>query len=64
MAPAAAAVARSLAGEHPLLLQRRLGLRRDKTAWLLLHQLRRAIVNAAREPLHDEVEVGGFRPLS
>jgi len=39
------------------LLQRQLGLRRDKTAWLLLHKVRRAIVNATREPLHDEVEV-------
>lgn len=39
------------------LLQRQLGLSRYETAWLLLHKLRRAMVNAAREPLHGEVEI-------
>src|SRR6266516_4184522 len=40
-----------------LLLQRQLGLRRYETAWMLLHKLRRAMVNAAREPLHGDVEL-------
>ena len=39
-------------GLSALLLQRQLGLRRYETAWMLLHKLRRAMVNAAREPLH------------
>jgi hypothetical protein len=39
------------------LLQRQLGLSRYETAWLMLHKLRRAMVNAAREPLHGEVEI-------
>ena len=38
-------------------LQRQLGLPRHETAWLMLHKLRRAMVNAAREPLHGEIEV-------
>jgi transposase-like protein len=44
-------------GISALLLQRQLGLRRYETAWMLLHKLRRAMVNAAREPLHDDVEL-------
>jgi transposase-like protein len=40
-----------------LLLQRQLGLSRYETAWMLLHELRRAMVNMAREPLRGEVEV-------
>lgn len=40
-----------------LLLQRQLGLRRYETAWMLLHKLRRAMVNMGREPLHGEVEI-------
>ncbi len=44
-------------GISALLLQRQLGLGRYETAWMMLHKLRRAMVNAAREPLHDEVEV-------
>src|SRR5258706_10184917 len=44
-------------GISALLLQRQLGLHRYETAWMLLHKLRRAMVNAAREPLHGEVEV-------
>ena len=44
-------------GASALLLQRQLGLSRYETAWMMLHKLRRAMVNAAREPLHGEVEV-------
>ena len=44
-------------GVSALLLQRQLGLSRYETAWMMLHKLRRAMVNAAREPLHGEVEV-------
>jgi transposase-like protein len=54
-------------GISALLLQRQLGLTRYETAWMLLHKLRRAMVNAVREPLHGEVEiddtwVGGHQP--
>lgn len=54
-------------GISALLLQRQLGLRRYETAWMLLHKLRRAMVNAGREPLHGDVEiddtwVGGPQP--
>jgi transposase-like protein len=44
-------------GMSALLLQRQLGLRRYETAWMLLHKLRRAMVHAAREPLHGDVEI-------
>lgn len=44
-------------GISALLLQRQLGLRRYETAWMLLHKLRRAMVNVAREPLHGDVEI-------
>ena len=44
-------------GMSALLLQRQMGLRRYETAWMLLHKLRRAMVNTAREPLHGEVEI-------
>jgi len=44
-------------GVSALFIQRQLGLRRDETAWLMLHKLRRAMVNAAREPLHGEIEL-------
>ena len=44
-------------GISALLLQRQMGLRRYETAWMLLHKLRRAMVNATREPLHGEVEI-------
>jgi transposase-like protein len=44
-------------GISALLLQRQLGLRRYETAWMLLHKLRRSMVNVAREPLHGEVEI-------
>ena len=43
-------------GISALVLQRQLGLRRYETAWMLLHKLRRAMVNLAREPLHGEIE--------
>lgn len=54
-------------GISALLLQRQLGLRRYETAWMLLHKLRRAMVNTAREPLHGDVEmddtwIGGPQP--
>jgi transposase-like protein len=38
-------------------LQRQLGLARYETAWMMLHKLRRAMVNPERELLHDAVEV-------
>ena len=44
-------------GVSALLLQRQLGLSCYETAWMMLHKLRRAMVNVAREPLHGEVEV-------
>src|SRR6266851_6174631 len=44
-------------GVSALFLQRQLGLRRYETAWMMLHKLRRATVNAAREPLRGEVEI-------
>ena len=54
-------------GISALLFQKQLGLSRYETAWMLLHKLRRAMVNAAREPLHGEVEIddtwiGGPQP--
>lgn len=54
-------------GASALWLQRQLGLRRYETAWLLLHKLRRAMVNATREPLQGDVElddtwIGGPQP--
>jgi transposase-like protein len=39
------------------LLQRQLGLGRYETAWMILHKLRRAMVNVTREPLRGEVEM-------
>jgi transposase-like protein len=44
-------------GVSALLLQRQLGLGCYETAWMMLHKLRRAMVNMAREPLQGEVEV-------
>lgn len=54
-------------GISAVLLQRQLALRRYETAWMMLHKLRRAMVNVAREPLHGDVElddtwVGGAQP--
>lgn len=47
-------------GVSALLLQRQLGLRRYETAWMMLHKLRRAMVNVAREPLRAQSAVFGF----
>jgi hypothetical protein len=44
-------------GLSALQLQNMLGLARYETAWLILHKLRRAMVNADREPLKGTVEV-------
>jgi hypothetical protein len=44
-------------GVSALLVRRQLGLSRYETAWMMLHNLRRAMVNAVQEPLHGEVEV-------
>jgi len=44
-------------GVSALLLQRQLGLRRYETAWMMLHKLRRAMINLTREPLRGEVEI-------
>src|ERR1700680_418558 len=44
-------------GVSALLVQRQLGLSRYETAWMMLHKLRRAMVNVVREPLRGEVEV-------
>jgi len=41
-------------------LQRRLGLSRYETAWMILQKLRRAMVTPERALLHDEVEAGAF----
>ena len=43
-------------GVSALLLQRQLRLRRYETAWMMLHKLRQAMVNMAREPLRGEVD--------
>src|SRR5882762_290149 len=44
-------------GVSALLLQHQLGRSRYETAWMLLHKLRPAMVNRAREPLRGEVQV-------
>ena len=44
-------------GVSALQLQRQLGLTRYDTAWLMLHKLRRAMVNPERQHLLDEVEI-------
>jgi transposase-like protein len=44
-------------GISALLLQRQLALSRYETAWMMLHKLRRSMVNASREPLWGDVEV-------
>ena len=44
-------------GISALLLQRQLGLQRYERAWMMLHKLRRAIINLERESLRGEVEV-------
>ena len=37
--------------------RRQLGLRRYETAWMMLHNFRRAMVDVGGEPLRGEVEV-------
>ncbi len=44
-------------GISALQLQRQLGIERYETAWMMLHKLRRAMVNPEREPLSGAVEV-------
>ena len=44
-------------GLSALLFQRQLGLRRYETAWMVLHKLRRAMVNTTRQPLYGDVEM-------
>lgn len=44
-------------GVSALLVQRQLGLSCYETAWMMLHKLRRAMVNVVREPLYGEIEV-------
>jgi len=44
-------------GISALLLQRQLGLRRYETAWMMLHKLRRAMVNVVRDLLHGKMEI-------
>jgi transposase-like protein len=44
-------------GLSALLLQRHLGIKRYETAWMILHKLRRAMVNRSREPLRGDVEL-------
>jgi transposase-like protein len=43
-------------GVSALLVQRQLPLSCYETAWMMLHKLRRAMMNAARDRLHGEVE--------
>lgn len=54
---AAYLVATHTPGISALQLQKQLGLGSYRTAWLMLHKLRRAMVNIQREPLHTKVEV-------
>jgi transposase-like protein len=44
-------------GVSALFLQRQLGLICYESTWMMLHKLRRAMVNTSREPLRGEVEV-------
>ncbi|MDI3466046.1 MAG: Mobile element protein [Nitrospira sp.] len=44
-------------GLSALLLQQHRGISRYETAWMMRHKLRRAMVNAARDPLRGEVEM-------
>jgi len=44
-------------GVSALLLQRQLGPACYETTWMMLHKLRRAMVNTAREPLRGEIEM-------
>ena len=56
-------------GASALGLQRVLGLGSYRTAWALLHKLRRAMVRPGRDRLQglvelDEIYIGGWRPLA
>jgi len=44
-------------GLSALSLKRQIGVKRYETAWMMLHKLRRATVNANRTMLHGEIEV-------
>ena len=44
-------------GISAVFLQRQLRLRRYETAWMMLHKLRRAMVNQDREALHGDIEI-------
>lgn len=44
-------------GLSAVLLQSQLGIGRYETAWMILHKLRRAMVNHERDPLWGEVEL-------
>lgn len=57
---AAYLMATSHTGISAVSLQRQLGLSRYETAWLMLHKFRKAMVNAERSPLAQEVEVDEF----
>jgi len=53
-------VTQSKQGCSALELQRTLGLGSYRTAWMLLHKLRRGMVRPGRELLHGEVDVDEF----
>lgn len=44
-------------GLSATLFQHQLGLHRYETAWMMLHKLRRAMANMAREQLYGEIEI-------
>jgi transposase-like protein len=54
---AAYLVATHTPGMSAVQLQRQLGISRYETAWMILHKLRRAMVNPERDLLADEVEI-------
>jgi transposase-like protein len=54
---AAYLVATHTPGISAVQLQRQLGISRYETAWLILHKLRRAMINPERELLRGEVEI-------
>ncbi len=54
---AAYLVSTATPGISAVQLQRQLGLSRYETAWMMLHKLRRAMVNPERTPLTGSVEV-------
>lgn len=54
---AAYLMATATPGISAVQVQRQLGIRRHETAWMMLHKLRRAMVNPERQPLTGAVEV-------